>query len=773
VTHSHIGTFVHSEQPAASAGQAGDRSWLVEPRVRSDASVVRRWHREANEGYGRAVLAFAEVDPPRAAPLGPGISVVVPSHRGREHIGRCLRSLAGQTLDREMYEILLVLNGPPDGTDEVVDGIVRADGSLPLRVIRLATAQPAGSAGAARARNAGIAAARREYTTFVDDDDYVSPGFLETLLAHARPDVVPVAALVDVHGDREDPDNRINRALLEHAGDTAAAGEIPAATSFNAAKAVSTRLIQGIGYDVALASGEDVLFWLAVVARGHVLFRPCPAAEGAVYYRVLRAESVSRPGVPAGPERGYDYDFAVTQRLDVIARLERLAGDVDPGTLSLLDSRIRAQTGFIGDYLSAHPDDHARVVAAVRARGIERLPYDRMNADVRPRGLAIAYAFPPYADTSAVVSAKRLRDRAEVVDVVYNAMDSIRSRDESLRRIAGPYVARQTALDTPSYFSDWGSMEAFAVEGMRVIRRWELARGSYHSVYSRAQFAASHFLAAAYKLSNPTAFWTAEFSDPLSRDIRDAERGTRVRERGLLAGVKAGLRGLGLPVPSSRNCMVWCEELAYALADELLFTNVNQLEYMLGYCANPGLAAAARAKAVIAPHPTLPPEFYTLAEADYPLGPERVHLAYFGTFYETRGIDDILAALAAADEHIRDRVQLHVFTSRPADVAARAAVLGVGRGVRAAPYVRFLEFLNLTTRFDALVVNDAVTAGRHSRNPYLPSKWSDYRGSGAPVWGLVEDGSPLSREPLDHSSPVGDVAAAVEVLAVMVGKRFG
>ena len=41
----------------------------------------------------------------------------------------------------------------------------------------------------------------------------------------------------------------------------------------------------------------------------------------------------------------------------------------------------------------------------------------------------------------------------------------------------------------------------------------------------------------------------------------------------------------------------------------------------------------------------------------------------------------------------------------------------------------FFEFLNLTTKFDCLIVNDANTKDYKEINPYLPSKLSDYLGS--------------------------------------------
>jgi hypothetical protein len=93
---------------------------------------------------------------------------------------------------------------------------------------------------------------------------------------------------------------------------------------------------------------------------------------------------------------------------------------------------------------------------------------------------------------------------------------------------------------------------------------------------------------------------------------------------------------------------------------------------------------------------------------------------------------------------------------------------GLSDVVVAAPYVPYLEFLNLTTRMDVLLVNDARTRGIHETNPYLPSKWSDYRGSGTDVWAVVEPGSVLSTQDVAYRSELGDVDDAVRVLRAIV-----
>lgn len=731
-----------------------DRPWLLSTKSTISRETIRAWRAAT---WNADIEGNAFVRKGQSASLLPGISVVIPTFSGAAHLLRCLSSLVGQTLGHDMFEILVVPNGPDDGTRALLDGFRNAHRTVDLRVVRLSVT------GASPARNAGVAAARKEYITFVDDDDYVSPRFLEALLANARPDVISMSSLVNVGVGGLEPDNYINDAVTRLAGKLTAPPDIRVATSANAGKAVSTDLAKRLPYDVDLTSGEDVLFWTTLVTRNNVAFMPCSTADEAIYYRVLRNESVSRQALT--------FDFAVRQRIEVIARLDKLAELTDGAARGLVIDRMNHQTDFIRRYLDGHPDEHRRVVQVLDAKPMLHFPYARMNLSANARGLAIAYAFPPYADTSAVVMAKRIRAKGEIVDVVSNAMDSIRKQDTSLRRISGPFVARERAVRTPTYFADFGSMERFATAGLDVIREWQVAGRRYEWIYSRAQFAASHFLAAVFKIANPSTRWIAEFSDPLARDVHGRERGTPIKNGELVATLKRGLRAAGIDPPSGDNCFVWCEEVAYALADELIFTNDNQLEHMLSYCTRPELVARVRRKATVSAQPTLGREFYTMADHAYLLDPLKVHVAYFGNFYATRGLDEVLIALARLAATERDSLRLHAFTSKPEDLIRRTDELGISDLVTAGPYVAYLAFLGLTTRFDCLIVNDAITAGTHARNPFLPSKWADYRGSGTPVWGLVEPDSALSREPLDHVSRVGDIDGAIEVLSALAGRQ--
>lgn len=106
------------------------------------------------------------------------VSVVVPAYNAERTIGATLESALHQT-HRET-EIIVVDDGSTDGTA----GVVAAFGER-IRYLR----QP--NAGAAAARNTGIAAARGEFVALLDADDLWLPQKLEQQLAYfdAHPEV--------------------------------------------------------------------------------------------------------------------------------------------------------------------------------------------------------------------------------------------------------------------------------------------------------------------------------------------------------------------------------------------------------------------------------------------------------------------------------------------------------------------------------------------------------------------------------------------------------
>jgi glycosyltransferase involved in cell wall biosynthesis len=104
--------------------------------------------------------------------MEPFLSIVVPTYKRQTLLHKTLEGLAKQTLPTDTFEVLVVNDGSPDGTQAYLDGRV---GTLPytLRPIHL----PNGGPG--RARNTGIQEARGKVIVFLDDDIEPSPECLE------------------------------------------------------------------------------------------------------------------------------------------------------------------------------------------------------------------------------------------------------------------------------------------------------------------------------------------------------------------------------------------------------------------------------------------------------------------------------------------------------------------------------------------------------------------------------------------------------------------
>ncbi|NOZ70953.1 MAG: glycosyltransferase [Chloroflexi bacterium] len=96
-------------------------------------------------------------------------SVIVPAYNAERFLPRCLAALHAQTLPATDYEIVVVDDGSSDNTAQLAK-----EGGV--RVVR------GEHAGAAAARNAGVAAALAPIVVFTDADCEPAPDFLQHLL---------------------------------------------------------------------------------------------------------------------------------------------------------------------------------------------------------------------------------------------------------------------------------------------------------------------------------------------------------------------------------------------------------------------------------------------------------------------------------------------------------------------------------------------------------------------------------------------------------------
>jgi len=100
------------------------------------------------------------------------ISVIVTNYNYGHYLGRCLRSLLSQSINRENYEIIVVDDASTDSSHKIYESF-----SSEIKIIKIAE-----NVGLAHASNIGIRSAVGRYFVRVDADDYVHPNFLEILL---------------------------------------------------------------------------------------------------------------------------------------------------------------------------------------------------------------------------------------------------------------------------------------------------------------------------------------------------------------------------------------------------------------------------------------------------------------------------------------------------------------------------------------------------------------------------------------------------------------
>ncbi|MDX3227542.1 glycosyltransferase family 2 protein [Streptomyces sp. ME19-01-6] len=102
------------------------------------------------------------------------LSVIVPFYNVQTYAPDTLRSLRANA--REDFEFILVDDCATDGTPEILE---RAERDLPGAVY----VRHEQNGGLATARNTGLDAARGEYLTFLDGDDWLAPGYYAQLLS--------------------------------------------------------------------------------------------------------------------------------------------------------------------------------------------------------------------------------------------------------------------------------------------------------------------------------------------------------------------------------------------------------------------------------------------------------------------------------------------------------------------------------------------------------------------------------------------------------------
>lgn len=105
------------------------------------------------------------------------LSVVIPVYNNKEKIKKCIESVVNQKTEYSM-QLILIDDGSTDGSGDEIDKIAAETKKDGLSIV----IEHQRNAGAAAARNRGLEIADGEYLMFVDSDDYLIEGIVQTSL---------------------------------------------------------------------------------------------------------------------------------------------------------------------------------------------------------------------------------------------------------------------------------------------------------------------------------------------------------------------------------------------------------------------------------------------------------------------------------------------------------------------------------------------------------------------------------------------------------------
>jgi len=189
-------------------------------------------------------------------------SIILPVRNAAGTLDEAIESSLGESA--VAVELLVVLNGCTDGSEEIARGWARRDGRV--RVLTSAAGE-----GVAGASNGGAAAACGEFLLRMDADDVAAPGRVaaqcEFLLAH--PECAAVAGRVEVLGGLGDGMARYVEWVNSLDSPRAiAAGRFIESPVINPSSAVRRAVYHELGGYRQSSWAEDHDLWLRLLARG-------------------------------------------------------------------------------------------------------------------------------------------------------------------------------------------------------------------------------------------------------------------------------------------------------------------------------------------------------------------------------------------------------------------------------------------------------------------------------------------------------------------------
>ncbi len=244
------------------------------------------------------------------------ISVIIPVYNVADYLPQCMDSLLGQ--DYEKLEVILIDDGSRDDSGIICDSYAARDSRV--------TVIHQKNGGAAAAKNAGLRAARGEYLSFVDSDDYLEPNVYGAMLSLLKAEDADVAVFAFRDVFRSHTEDQIPHPGLRECSGQEYLVEFTrnwtCALLWN--KLYKRSLFDGIFFEEGHKIDDEYFTYQGIMNAKKVV------CDDRVIYNYRRRASSAMLSPEAGSQRSLDrIDFLSKRRLKVIARFPELRKPFD------------------------------------------------------------------------------------------------------------------------------------------------------------------------------------------------------------------------------------------------------------------------------------------------------------------------------------------------------------------------------------------------------------------------------------------------------------
>lgn len=215
------------------------------------------------------------------------ISVIIPTYKPQSYIEECLFSIKSQTFDKAQFDVHIILNGCNEPYYTKIKEFV----SINLQEYNVKVTQT-DIAGVSNARNIGLDVAQGEYIAFLDDDDYISPTYLEQLFKITSQDTIAISNLVAF----KDQSNEMLPYYVSNAYNKII--KLDKITIINSrsffsgpwAKLIHRDIIGTRRFNIKLSNSEDGLFMFTI---SNLVDKIKCTSSDAIYFRRVRLQSAT------------------------------------------------------------------------------------------------------------------------------------------------------------------------------------------------------------------------------------------------------------------------------------------------------------------------------------------------------------------------------------------------------------------------------------------------------------------------------------------------